>query len=314
MATVFALAISQAQAAPEGSRYNAEYFTNLPVTTQNGETVPFYDTLIKGKMVVVTFVYTTCNDICPLTTARIARIKERLGDAVGRDVFFYSITLDPERDTPEALKLYADAFGAGDGWLFLTGKPEDIKRIRHRLGDRSRKLSEHRNDMMIGHEVTGDWSRTSIYADLDVAVSQIQRLDPVYRATKHKVTNAVANIDRKVYRIDQQPGQALFLKACASCHSIGRGNKIGPDLKDIAKRRDRDWLTRFLMAPDEMRDIKDPLTMEISKQYPGVKMPNLSLEKNDVDDLLQYIETHSRSAKAEKPPVEPEPGGKAPGG
>src|SRR5688572_22550486 len=130
---------SGAIAAPEGSRFGPDYFTNLPVTTQDGETVPFYDSFIKGKIVVFSFIYLNCNDICPLTTSRIARIAEKLGDAVGRDVFIYSITMDPARDTPETLKMHAEAFGAGKGWTFLTGKPGDIQKIRWQLGERSRK-------------------------------------------------------------------------------------------------------------------------------------------------------------------------------
>lgn len=285
-------------AAPEGSRFTPDYFTNVDVVTHEGKTVRFYDDLIKGKKVVVNFIYLNCNDICPLSTSRMAQIRQRLGEEVGRDVFIYSITMEPEHDTPELLKAYADAFGAGDGWLFLTGKPEDIKIIRHRLGDRSRRLSEHRNDLVLGNDATGDWSRSSIYNDYDVTVTNIRELDPVYFATKRTVSGNVPDDDK--LRIDKQPGQALFAKACASCHTIGGGDLIGPDIKDVVKRRDRAWLTRFLIAPEKMRAEKDPLILEISKKYPGVMMPNLGLMEADVSDLLQYIETRSiaRDTKA----------------
>jgi mono/diheme cytochrome c family protein len=206
--------------------------------------------------------------------------------------------MDPEHDTPELLNAYADAFGAGNGWLFLTGKPEDIKMIRYRLGDRSRRLSEHRNDLVIGNDSTGDWSRSSIYNDFDVTVTNIRELDPVYFATKRTIP---ANIqDDSKLRLDQQPGQALFAKACSTCHTIGGGDLVGPDIKDVVKLRDRAWLTRFLIAPEKMRAEKDPLVLEISKKYPGVMMPNLGLMENDVSDLLQYIESRSaaRDAKA----------------
>lgn len=312
IAGVLVLAIGHAHAAPEGSRYNADYFTNLPVTTHEGKTVPFYDGLIKGKKVVFTFIYTDCNDICPLTTSRIAKIRERLGDAVGRDVFLYSVTMDPQRDTPEVLKEYAEAFGAGGGWLFITGKPEHIKLIRWRLGERSRKLSEHRNDMMLGNDITGDWSRSSVYSDLAVAVTTIRRLDPNWEPEQPKTTVALPK--GRGYRLDKQPGQALFRKACASCHSIGGGDRIGPDLKDIAKRREPKWLTEFLMAPDEMRAKKDPLTMAISQKYKGVKMPNLGLGENDISDLLNYIETMSRAADGQASAAKAAPAGRGPGG
>jgi protein SCO1/2 len=290
--------VREAVAAPEGSRYSPEYFTNVPVVTHEGKTVRFYDDLIKGKKVVLNFVYLSCKDICPLSTSRMAQVRQRLGEEVGRDVFIYTITMDPEHDTPELLKEYADAFGGGGGWLFLTGKPEDINMLRYRLGDRSRRLSEHRNDLVLGNDATGDWSRSSIYSDFDVTVANIHELDPVYLATQHTVTSQVA--ENSQLRLDQQPGQALFAKACATCHTIGGGDLVGPDIKHIEQRRDRSWLTRFLKAPEKMRAEKDPIMLEVSKQYPAVMMPNLGLMDDDVADLLQYIEARSiaRDAKA----------------
>ena len=295
---IIVLAANDASAAPEGSRFTPDYFTNVEVVTHEGKTLRFYDDLIKGKKVVVNFIYLNCVDICPLSTSRMAQIRQRLGEAVGRDVFIYSITMEPEHDTPELLNAYADAFGAGEGWLFLTGKPEDIKLIRHRLGDRSRRLSEHRNDLVLGNDETGDWSRSSIYNDFDVTLTNIRELDPLYFATKRTVVTTVPD-DSKL-RIDQQPGQALFAKACATCHTIGGGDLVGPDIKDVVKRRDRAWLTRFLIAPEKLRAEKDPLVLEISKKYPGVMMPNLGLMEGDVSDLLQYIEMRSiaRDTKA----------------
>jgi cytochrome oxidase Cu insertion factor (SCO1/SenC/PrrC family)/cytochrome c2 len=286
-AGALALVGAQALAAPQGSRFNAEYFTNLPVTTHEGKTVPFYDGLIKGKTVVFTFIYLSCNDICPLTTSRIAKIREELGDAVGRDVFIYSVTMDPENDTPELLKEYAEVFGAGDGWQFITGKPEDIKTIRWRLGERSRKLAEHRNDMMLGNDFTGEWSRSSVYADIEVSVNTIRALDPAWRAAPRTLSKATPGVEG--YRLDEEPGHVLFVKACSTCHTIGGGDLVGPDLKDIAKRRDQGWLAGFLAAPERMRAKKDPLALEISEKYKGVKMPNLGLGERDIADLLTYI-------------------------
>ena len=73
--------------------------------------------------------YTSCADECPLETARLVQVQRLLGERVGRDIFFYSISIDPKRDTPIVLKAYAEKFGVGPGWLFLTGKAEDVKLI-----------------------------------------------------------------------------------------------------------------------------------------------------------------------------------------
>src|ERR1700748_683715 len=104
--------------------YGAGYFPNVELTTQEGKTVHFYDDLLKGKVVAITLIYTHCLDSCPLETARMAQVQRLLGDRMGKDIFFYSISIDPRRDTPEVLNAYAKKFHAGPGWLFLTGKEE----------------------------------------------------------------------------------------------------------------------------------------------------------------------------------------------
>ena len=92
------------------SPWGANYFPNVELTTQDGEKVKFFDDLIKDKVVVINFIYTSCPDTCPLETAQLVRVQKIMGDRVGKDVFFYSISIDPEKDTPEVLKEYKDRF------------------------------------------------------------------------------------------------------------------------------------------------------------------------------------------------------------
>ena len=278
-------------AAPPDSRFNATYFTNRPLITQDGKTVKFYDDLIKGKRVVISFAYLNCTDMCPLAISRLAEVKRRLGDAVGRDVFFYTITLDPARDTPELLKMYADAFDAGPGWQFLTGKQEDIDAIRHQLGERARKLTEHRSDLVLGNDPDGEWSRFSAFGEIAVFVETIRELDPAYRAQARSGRTDMAKAE--AVRLGNLPGQAMFAKACSTCHTIGRGTLVGPDLKHVSARRNREWLKEFMMAPDRMRAKNDPVVMELRAKFRGVRMPNLGLLETDVADLLAYIEARS---------------------
>jgi protein SCO1/2 len=90
---------------------------------------------LRGKVVVLTFIYTTCVDTCPLLTGKMAALQERLGADFGRRVFFVSITVDPARDTPAVLKGYGAAHGAKfDGWAFLTGSPAEIRDVAKRYG------------------------------------------------------------------------------------------------------------------------------------------------------------------------------------
>jgi protein SCO1/2 len=110
------------------------WFTNAELQTHEGKTVRFYDDLMKDKIILVNFMFTECGDICPGMTQNLADVQKLLGDRVGRDIFMYSISLEPENDTPEKLKAYAETFDVGPGWLFLTGARPDIEVLRHRLG------------------------------------------------------------------------------------------------------------------------------------------------------------------------------------
>jgi protein SCO1/2 len=111
-----------------------DYLPNTLLTNHEGEQVRFYDDLIKDKFVTINMVYTSCKMTCPLVTANLVRVQKLLADRIGRDLFMYSITIDPKRDTPKVLKKYAKTHGVGKGWQFLTGKPEDIENLRIKLG------------------------------------------------------------------------------------------------------------------------------------------------------------------------------------
>lgn len=110
------------------------YFPNVELTTHEGKKVRFYDDLIKDKIVVINFMYADCEGICPTITANLVKAQKLLGNRVGRNIFMYSLTLNPEKDTPEDLKHYVKMHGVKPGWLFLTGKPQDIETLRRSLG------------------------------------------------------------------------------------------------------------------------------------------------------------------------------------
>lgn len=110
------------------------HFPNVTLTTHEGKKVKFYDDLIKDKIVVINMMYATCEGVCPTITANLVKVQKLLGDRVGRDIFFYSITLKPEVDTPQALMHHAHMLKIQPGWLFLTGAPADIELLRRKLG------------------------------------------------------------------------------------------------------------------------------------------------------------------------------------
>jgi protein SCO1 len=103
------------------------------LTTQDNARLSLRD--LRGKVIAVTFVYTSCADTCPLLTAKLASLQARLGADFGPKVFFVSVTVDPERDTPEVLKRYAQAHGANPaGWAFLTGTSVEIDEVEKKYG------------------------------------------------------------------------------------------------------------------------------------------------------------------------------------
>ncbi|MEA2878680.1 MAG: hypothetical protein QOF14_3876 [Hyphomicrobiales bacterium] len=301
LATLAASAMLCASAPADAQmRRGAEFFPNLPVVDQHGQQLKFYDDLIKDKVVVVMFIYTSCTDICPLTTARMTQIEDKLGAAVGREIFIVSISVDPENDTPEKLKAYSKAFGTGAGWSFVTGKPEDIRAINYRLGERSKVLSEHRNEIVLGNDRTGEWQRDNVMGDLDRVTLSIREMDPAWRDRVRRVPHT--NAMNTGVAMGTQPGQAMYKKICAPCHTIGVGDRVGPDLRGVTERRDRAWLANYIRNPAAMLARDDPAAHELAAKFEAVRMPNLRLSEQDADDLIGFLsEENAKLAEAQMP-------------
>jgi protein SCO1 len=106
---------------------------SFSLTTADGGRLTLAD--LRGKVVAVTFIYATCTDTCPLLTTKLVGLGRRLGRDLGAKVAFVAISVDPERDTPDVLRGYAQAHSArGAGWVFLTGTPAEIKDVTRRYG------------------------------------------------------------------------------------------------------------------------------------------------------------------------------------
>jgi protein SCO1 len=105
------------------------------LVNQNGQ--PFDSTRLRGKVIVLNFIFTTCTDVCPLFTANLAQLQRRLNERHGADLFFVSVTTDPEVDSAEVLKAYARRFGSDfKNWAFLTGSETQLKKVWNGFGVR----------------------------------------------------------------------------------------------------------------------------------------------------------------------------------
>jgi protein SCO1/2 len=173
--------VRSAAAAADGAAWGADFFPNVSFTTHQGKTVRFYDDLIKGKTVAIDLIYTTCKYACPLETARLAQVQRLLGDRVGREIFMYSITVDPQRDTPAVLRAYARMAHARAGWLFLTGETSDIHRLRASFGDDPALTfdrSDHLNLIAYGVEPLERWGGFPAWTEPATMVRLLSSIEP----------------------------------------------------------------------------------------------------------------------------------------
>lgn len=160
------LAVGVALAAPadptEPSFDNAgahAWFTDVPLVDQHGKTWRLYSDLIRGKVVIISSFFSSCEASCPVTNHNLQEIQRSLGPSLGRDVLMLSITLDPVNDTPEKLAKYAEQFGAQRGWYFLTGKPADVALALQKTGQQVQQKEDHMALFYIGNDKTGLWKK-----------------------------------------------------------------------------------------------------------------------------------------------------------
>jgi protein SCO1/2 len=142
----------------------SKYFPNLVLVNQDNQPMRFYDQLLKGKTVLINFMLTHCTGACSPMTANLVKVQKYLGEQVGKDVIMISISVDPEHDTPEALKKYAEGFKVQPGWYFLTGKRENINGVLSKLGAYTEDPQQHSTVLIIGDEATGQWMKVPALA------------------------------------------------------------------------------------------------------------------------------------------------------
>ena len=132
---------------------------DVPVLDQDGKAVRFYSDLVKDRVVVMNFVFTTCTTICPPLGANFAKLRRLLGERAGRDVRLISVSVDPARDTPERLKAWAQKFGAGPGWTLVTGERAEITRLLKALGVYTAGVADHSPLVLLGNDARHRWTR-----------------------------------------------------------------------------------------------------------------------------------------------------------
>lgn len=296
----FALFVAPGPAGAAKSRWGADYFPDVTLVTHEGEEVDFYRDVIQGKVVSINFMFTSCKDVCPAETARMRQVQKLLGTRVGDDVHMYSITTDPEIDTPEVLAAYREKYGIEPGWTFLTGKLEDIEMLQRKLGLLITDLEDprdHNVNMVVGNEATGRWMKRSPYDNPDVLANLLGGALHNWSVKSHRKRKSYADAQSAH---SPTRGHVLFQSRCNACHTVGGGDGVGPDLLGVMDRRERKWLERWLTDSDAMIAEGDPEAVALFEKYEELRMPNLRLEALEVNGLLDFLESESARVMAKR--------------
>lgn len=142
----------------ETSENSSPRIPDIPVQDQNGKSLNFYTDLVKGKVVAINFVFTTCTTICPPLTATFRKMQQLLAEQ-NATVQLISISVDPAIDTPERLHDFAAKFKAEPGWAFVTGNTSDINSLLQQLGVAVTNKNDHTPMILIGNDATQYWTR-----------------------------------------------------------------------------------------------------------------------------------------------------------
>lgn len=146
---------------------------DVTLLNEEGKPVRFKE-VVEGHAVVMSFFYTNCRGTCPGTNALLAELRESLSKIFGKSIRFISISVEPEVDTPAVVKEYASFYRKETAhpdmadWYFFTGSPEDIRKLRHKVGyyeidpALDNDPTQHAAMLVIGNQATGRWAEVPV--------------------------------------------------------------------------------------------------------------------------------------------------------
>jgi protein SCO1 len=137
---------------------NRNRFTDLAVITHEGKEVRFYTDLLKDKVLLVMFFYTTCPTLGP-EIIQLFKLQKILGEQLGKDFYILSISVDPENDDLKAIQEFANKINPSKGWIFLTGKKENMEVILPKFGNTNPRPEMHVRLFFLGNLRTGNWMK-----------------------------------------------------------------------------------------------------------------------------------------------------------
>lgn len=165
-----------------------EYFTDIPLVTQDGESLRFYNDLLKNKVVIIHSFFSSCKSSCPVSMRLMAGVQERFNEKMGKELHILSISLDPETDTPLKLKNYAEELDVGPGWQLLSGDKQNVDLALNKIGHYVADIDSHKNTIIIGNEATGLWKKAFL-------MSSSEALDKVIRSVLEDKIPVTASVE-----------------------------------------------------------------------------------------------------------------------
>ena len=137
-----------------------QYFTDTEVIDQNGNKLRFYTDVLKDRVVLISFIFTNCECACPLVAQKLKQARAAMVPAVKDEVWYVTLSVDPERDTPQAMKQFADKQGLDESrWMFLTGEKQNLEFLTKRLGQHTPNIEAHTTLLLAGNDRTRHWAR-----------------------------------------------------------------------------------------------------------------------------------------------------------
>ena len=149
---------------------------DVEVLDQDGRKVRFYSDLIKNRVVVISFFFTSCTLVCPPQGRALAKLKASLSERFGNEVFFISVSKDPETDTPQRLKTWAGQFGAGGGWTLVTGGTSVMERLVWDFTGEGLGQQMHSPILLIGNDRTGVWTEAEGLSAPEEVIKEIDKV------------------------------------------------------------------------------------------------------------------------------------------
>jgi protein SCO1/2 len=199
-------------AAPSALAGNPVKPSESQLVDQDGRKLRLASDALAGKIVIVSFVYTNCTDVCPMVSHTFSQLQASLAPLMEKKVRLVSLTVDPVRDTPARLKEYSKSFEPKEGWLWLTGDVSNVAAALQSFGIHITNPENHPGQILIGDAKSGRWTR--LY-EIDKPQQVLAKVDELLAA--QRASKSAADEGAKREPCTRQPSQAAATGAKPGC-------------------------------------------------------------------------------------------------